>query len=81
MAKLQKEFAGIPEAIRSKVFDLFFTTKEVGKGSGQGLAIAYASVVSQHGGTIRFETKLGSGTTFIVRLPLNPLRPAEPAPV
>ncbi len=61
---------GIPEAIRDKVFDPFFTTKEVGKGAGQGLAIAHATVVEHHHGTIHFETEAGKGTTFIVRLPL-----------
>lgn len=63
---------GIPEAIRSKVFDPFFTTKEVGKGTGQGLAIAHAVVVEKHGGAITFETEVGKGTTFVVRLPIGP---------
>jgi two-component system, NtrC family, sensor kinase len=62
---------GIPEAARAKVFDPFFTTKEVGKGTGQGLAIAHTVVVKNHGGTIRFETEAGAGTTFIVRLPVT----------
>lgn len=61
---------GIPEEIRAKVFDHFFTTKDVGKGTGQGLTIAYAVVVEKHGGTIHFETESGKGTTFIVRLPI-----------
>ncbi|HTS17974.1 MAG TPA: PAS domain S-box protein [Verrucomicrobiae bacterium] len=62
---------GIPEAIRSKVFDPFFTTKPVGKGSGQGLAIAHSVIVDKHGGTIHFETEVGKGATFIIRLPLG----------
>jgi len=62
---------GIPEEIRSKIFDLFFTTKEVGTGTGQGLAICHAVVVDMHGGTITFDTQIGKGTTFIVRLPLG----------
>lgn len=61
---------GIPENIRSRVFDPFFTTKAVGQGTGQGLAIAYATVVDKHDGQIHFETEAGRGTTFIVRLPL-----------
>jgi signal transduction histidine kinase len=63
---------GIPEAIQPKIFDPFFTTKEIGRGSGQGLAIAYAIVVQKHHGHIDFETVLGAGTTFIVRLPIKP---------
>jgi PAS domain S-box-containing protein len=60
---------GIPEEIRSRVFDPFFTTKQVGRGTGQGLAIAHSVVVDKHGGTIRFETEMGKGTTLIVNLP------------
>ena len=62
---------GIPEEIRGCVFDPFFTTKEVGRGTGQGLAIAHAIVVEKHGGTIHFETEVGRGTSFIVRLPID----------
>lgn len=63
--------AGIPEAIRSHIFEPFFTTKEVGKGTGQGLSVAYSSIVQQHGGTITFESEVGKGTTFIIRLPIG----------
>lgn len=61
---------GIPEAIRQKVFNPFFTTKEVGKGTGQGLALAHSIIVTKHRGTLAFESEVGRGTTFIVRLPL-----------
>jgi signal transduction histidine kinase len=60
---------GIPEGVRSRIFDPFFTTKEVGKGTGQGLAIAHSVVVGKHGGTIHFQTEVGKGTTFFIRLP------------
>jgi PAS domain S-box-containing protein len=63
--------AGIPENIRSKIFDPFFTTKEVGRGTGQGLAISRSVVVDKHGGTITFDSELGKGTCFIIRLPLS----------
>jgi PAS domain S-box-containing protein len=62
---------GVPKEIRAKIFDPFFTTKEVGKGTGQGLAITRSVVVNKHGGTIDFETEVGKGSTFIIRLPLN----------
>jgi len=61
--------AGIPESIRDRIFDPFFTTKEVGRGTGQGLALA-RSVVDRHKGTLTFETELGRGTCFYVRLPI-----------
>jgi len=61
---------GIPVEVRSRIFDPFFTTKEVGKGTGQGLAIARSVVVDKHGGTLSFETELGKGTTFYIRLPI-----------
>ncbi|MBN2021692.1 MAG: PAS domain S-box protein [Pirellulales bacterium] len=63
---------GVPEAIRGKLFDPFFTTKQVGRGTGQGLAIAHSVVTEKHGGTISFETQVGRGTTFIIRLPILP---------
>jgi PAS domain S-box-containing protein len=63
--------AGIPESLRSKVFDLFFTTKEEGCGSGQGLAIAHAVIVEKHGGELTFESEPGEGTTFCIRLPVD----------
>jgi signal transduction histidine kinase len=65
---------GIPEDVRSRIFEPFFTTKPVGRGTGQGLSLAHAVVVNKHGGQIWFDTELGKGTTFIVRLP----RDAEP---
>ena len=63
--------SGIPAAIRSRIFEPFFTTKAVGKGTGQGLAICYSVVVDKHQGDISFESTEGSGTTFVIRLPLN----------
>ncbi|MBN2059607.1 MAG: PAS domain S-box protein [Deltaproteobacteria bacterium] len=62
---------GIPKDIRSRIFDPFYTTKDVGKGSGQGLAISHSVIVKKHGGSIEFETEMGKGTTMIIRLPLE----------
>ena len=61
---------GIPEAARDNIFDPFLTTKEIGRGTGQGLAIAHNVIVNKHGGTLRFETECGKGTTFFIRLPI-----------
>jgi two-component system NtrC family sensor kinase len=63
--------SGIPEAARAKIFDPFFSTKEVGKGTGQGLAVARSVIVTKHGGALRFETECGRGTTFFIRLPIE----------
>ena len=60
--------SGIPATVRARNFDPFFTTKEVGKGSGQGLAIAHSIVVDKHGGSLKFVTEEGVGTTFCIRL-------------
>jgi signal transduction histidine kinase len=67
--RIQDSGAGIPEHVRARIFDPFFTTKEIGKGTGQGLAIARSVIVDKHAGTIHFETAIGKGTTFIIRLP------------
>jgi PAS domain S-box-containing protein len=63
--------AGIPEAIRPRIFDPFFTTKEVGKGTGQGLSIARSIVMTKHNGSLTFESEVGKGTTFTIRLPIG----------
>ncbi|MCU7848055.1 MAG: HAMP domain-containing histidine kinase [Candidatus Thiodiazotropha sp. (ex Lucinoma kastoroae)] len=62
---------GMAKEVRKHIFESFFTTKEVGKGSGQGLAIAYAVVVEKHGGAIDVVSESGQGTTFIIRLPMT----------
>ena len=62
---------GIPSAVAGRIYDPFFTTKDVGRGTGQGLAIARRIVVERHGGTLSFETEQGLGTTFHVRLPVG----------
>jgi PAS domain S-box-containing protein len=62
--------SGIPEAVRKSIFNPFFTTKEVGRGTGQGLAIAQDIVADKHRGQLFFETEEGVGTTFIMQLPL-----------
>jgi PAS domain S-box-containing protein len=62
---------GIPEEIREHVFDHFFTTKEVGSGTGQGLSVARKVIINGHNGSLDFTTETGKGTTFIMRLPVN----------
>ena len=62
---------GIPTTIRDKIYDPFFTTKEVGRGTGQGLAIVRSVIVDKHAGSLRFESEPGTGTTFFLRLPIG----------
>ncbi len=62
---------GIPESIRHRIFEHFFTTKQVGRGTGQGLAIARSIVIEKHKGSITFDSRVGEGTTFYVRLPIT----------
>lgn len=63
--------SGIPEEIQHRIFDLFFTTKEVGRGTGQGLAISHKIITEKHRGKLTFETRLDIGTTFHIELPLS----------
>jgi signal transduction histidine kinase len=65
--------SGIPKEIQNRIFEPFFTTKEVGKGTGQGLFLAYMTIVKKHMGTLTFESQPNQGTTFIIGLPLHPL--------
>ena len=62
---------GIPEHVRGRIYDPFFTTKPVGRGTGQGLAISRAVVVDRHHGGLTFDTELGRGTTFHIRIPIT----------
>jgi two-component system, NtrC family, sensor kinase len=62
---------GIPQEIIDKIYDPFFTTKEVGRGSGQGLAIARSIVVDKHAGRISVASTPGEGTCFTLRLPVD----------
>jgi signal transduction histidine kinase len=62
------EGGGIPVSARDKVFQPFFTTKSIGKGTGLGLPISYG-IIKMHNGTIWFDTETDRGTTFHVELP------------
>jgi PAS domain S-box-containing protein len=64
---------GIAQDKRSKVFDPFFSTKEVGKGSGLGLTVSY-ELVKKHGGWIDVKSRVGEGSVFTVYLPLRSLQ-------
>lgn len=59
---------GIPPEKQSKIFDPFYTTKEVGKGTGLGMHIAY-NIIKKHNGSIAVDSVVGKGTTFTIRIP------------
>jgi len=69
--EVQDEGNGIPAKVQDKIFNPFFTTKIVGKGTGQGLSISHDVIVNKHGGRIWFQTVESQGTTFKISLPIN----------
>ncbi len=62
---------GIPESIKEKIFQPFFTTKPTGQGTGLGLSLSY-DIIKAHGGEIKVETTTGEGSSFILQLPNEP---------
>ena len=68
-ARFTDHGSGIPDEVLAKIFDPFYTTKKAGEGSGLGLDIV-KKIIEKHQGTIDVETKVGEGTTFIVRFPI-----------
>ncbi len=67
--EIKDDGIGMQEEIQQKIFQLFFTTKPAGKGTGLGL-VSIKNLVEKHGGFIRFESEYGKGTTFFIYLPI-----------
>jgi signal transduction histidine kinase/ligand-binding sensor domain-containing protein len=67
--RIRDNGAGIPAAIRDKIFNPFFTTKPTGQGTGLGLSISYDIIVHKHKGEVKVETEEGKFTEFIISLP------------
>ncbi|MFZ1749561.1 MAG: ATP-binding protein [Saprospiraceae bacterium] len=65
---IQDNGSGIPEHIKDKIFQPFFTTKPPGQGTGLGLSLAF-DIVKAHGGELKVETKLNEGSEFVISLP------------
>jgi signal transduction histidine kinase len=68
--QVQDTGAGIPAEIQSNIFNPFFTTKNIGRGTGLGLSLVY-EIVDKHSGKISFESEIGKGTIFHVFLPIK----------
>jgi signal transduction histidine kinase len=67
--RIRDNGAGIPEEVKEKMFNPFFTTKPAGEGTGLGLSICHDIIVKQHGGSIDVATEPGVFTEFIITLP------------
>ncbi len=61
---------GMPESVKAKIFQPFFTTKPTGEGTGLGLSLSYDIVTKGHGGSLAVESQEGEGTTFVITLPV-----------
>jgi len=71
---------GIPEAIRKQIFNPFFTTKPIGKGTGMGMAISYQIITEKHQGTLECFSNVGEGTTFEIKIPAHHSVPRDSVP-
>ena len=71
VVRIHDSGGGMSEEVKNRAFDPFFTTREVGHGTGQGLAIAQDVIVNKHKGMIDIESSPGNGTTIIISLPLQ----------
>ncbi|HSQ74439.1 MAG TPA: HAMP domain-containing sensor histidine kinase, partial [Bacteroidota bacterium] len=63
---------GIPQSVRDKIFNPFFTTKPAGAGTGLGLSLSYDIITQEHRGEISVDTKEGEYTEFVITIPRNP---------
>ena len=70
MVTIQDTGVGIPDELRDKIFEAFFTTKQKVKGVGLGLSVCYG-IIKDHGGEVRVESEVDKGTTFTILLPMS----------
>ena len=71
LIKVKDNGIGIPDAIKDKIMQPFFTTKPTGEGTGLGLSLTYDMVVKGHGGNIQVNSVEGEGSEFIISLPIS----------
>jgi len=75
--RIRDNGTGIPQEVKEKMFNPFFTTKPAGEGTGLGLSMSHDIVVKQHGGKIDVDTMPGQFTEFIISLPRTAVAPAK----
>ena len=68
--KIYDNGPGITEEVKQRIFDTFFTTKPIGKGTGMGLSISYQIIVERHEGKLYRTSELGKGTEFTIKMPI-----------
>ena len=69
--EIEDNGCGIPKEHLTNIFVPFFTTKPVGKGTGQGLSITHSIIVESHGGNIDLQSEVGKGTKFLLEIPIS----------
>lgn len=76
--RIKDNGVGIPEELKNRIWEPFFTTKEVGVGTGLGMSITYG-IIEKHGGKIDLASELGKGTEFVITLPkkITPIKKKE----
>jgi len=70
---------GMPDEVRSKIFEPFFSTKSADNGTGLGMSISHKIIVEKHGGQLLCQSKVGEGTTFFINLPISRSQSASEA--
>ncbi|MBW4511875.1 MAG: sensor histidine kinase [Scytonematopsis contorta HA4267-MV1] len=70
LVRIADNALGMNEKVRSQLFDPFFTTKDIGKGTGLGLSITYQIIVELHSGKLECVSTLGTGTEFVIQIPI-----------
>lgn len=71
IVRIKDNGEGIPDSLKSKIFERFFTTKPAGHGTGLGLPICYEIVVEEHEGKLEVDTIPNEHTEFVITLPIS----------
>jgi signal transduction histidine kinase len=69
--------SGMSENVQQSIFNPFFTTKPIGKGTGMGMSISYQIITEKHGGKLKCFSKPGSGSEFVIQIPIRQVKPSS----